>query len=265
MTETVLSRILAHKRGEVANRRATCSDAAIADAANDMPPPRGFRAALAAQIARGHAAVIAEIKKASPSKGVIRAAFDVEAIARSYQTAGATCLSVLTDERFFMGHDRNLGLARAAATLPILRKDFVVDRWQIFEARALGADCILLIAAALGEEMADFHATAKSLGMDALVEVHDRAELDRAVAIGADMIGVNNRDLRTFETTLETTLSLLPHVPADALLVTESGIHTRKQVADLRAHGVHAFLVGEAFMRAADPGRALAGLFAGDR
>lgn len=265
MTGTVLDEILAHKRTEVTERRAQRSLAQIEAIARAAPTVRGFRAALANTIGQGRAAVIAEIKKASPSKGVIREEFDVAVIARSYETAGASCLSVLTDERFFQGHDDYLAVARGAIDLPVLRKDFIVDAWQIAEARALGADCILLIAAALGAEMDEFHVIAKQLGLDVLVEVHDRPELERAVELGADLIGINNRDLRTFTTRLETTYALLPHVPANALIVTESGIHDADQVAQMRERGVNAFLVGEAFMRAADPGAAFATLFATGR
>ncbi len=265
MTGAVLDEILAHKRTEVAGRRARRSLAQVEDAARTAPAVRGFRAALSDAISHGRAAVIAEIKKASPSKGVIREDFDVAAIARSYQLAGASCLSVLTDERFFQGLDDYLVIARGATNLPVLRKDFIVDAWQIAEARALGADCILLIAAALGSELVEFHGVAEQLGLDVLVEVHDRPELERAIELGADLIGINNRDLRTFTTRLETTYALLPHVPANALIVTESGIRDAEQVAQMRQQGVNAFLVGEAFMRAADPGAALSNLFATGR
>ncbi len=259
---TVLDEILAHKRSEVAERRARRPQSEIEAAAKAAGITRGFRAALRAQIDSGSAAVIAEIKKASPSKGVIRKHFDVAEIARSYEAGGATCLSVLTDERFFMGHDDYLRIAREAVSLPVLRKDFIVDPWQLFEARALGADCVLLIAAALNDELGSLYATARQLGLDVLVEVHDRDELDRAIDLQADLIGINNRDLRSFTTDLETTFSLLPHCPEDAVIVTESGINTAAQIGEVRQRGVHAFLVGEAFMRVPDPGAELAKLFA---
>jgi len=259
----ILARILARKREEIAaaavheplellERRALAAD-----------PPRGFRHALAARIGAGRAAVIAEVKKASPSKGVIRADFHPAEIAASYAAGGATCLSVLTDRDFFQGADEYLCAARAACALPVLRKDFTIDARQVLAARALGADCILLIVAALDDPaLAALGAIARQLGMDVLVEVHDEAELDRALASGAELIGVNNRDLRSFEVSLDTTLRLRERVPADRLLVTESGIHAAADVARLRAAGVHAFLVGEAFMRVADPGAELARLFA---
>ena len=261
-TPDILRRILARKAEEVAERRARLPEQELRARLPEAPPVRGFRAALEARIQRGEPAVIAEIKKASPSKGVLRADFDPEAIARAYAEAGAACLSVLTDVDFFQGADAYLVQAREAAGLPVLRKDFTIDPYQVLEARVLGADCILLIAAALDDarlgELADL---AASLGMDVLLEVHDAEELERALATPAPLIGINNRDLRTFEVRLETTLDLLPRIPDDRLLVTESGILTRADVEHMRAHGVHAFLVGEAFMRAADPGAALRALF----
>jgi indole-3-glycerol phosphate synthase len=223
---------------------------------------RDFEAALRARLAQGDAAVIAEVKKASPSKGVLRAAFDPAAIARAYAANGAACLSVLTDRQFFQGAPEHLVAARGACSLPVLRKDFVVDPYQVYEARAMGADCVLLIVAALDPaRMRALEAAARALGLDVLVEVHDAAELDLALALHTPLIGINNRNLRTFETRLETTLDLLPRIPPDRLLVTESGILAKSDVARMRAAGVHAFLVGEAFMRAPDPGRALAELF----
>ena len=214
-------------------------------------------------MAAGGAAVIAEVKKASPSKGVLREHFVPEQIAVSYAAGGAACLSVLTDERFFEGSAAFLQEARAACALPVLRKDFMVDEYQVVEARALGADCILLIAACLTDaQMADLEACAHSLGMGVLVEVHDAAELNRALLLKTPLLGINNRNLKTFEVTLDTTIGLLAQVPADRLLVTESGILARADVLRMRAAGVHAFLVGEAFMRAPDPGAALAELFA---
>ena len=261
-TPDILRRILEHKRAEVAARKAARPLATVRADAESKPPPRAFRQALVDAEAAGHPAVIAEIKKASPSEGVIRERFDPQAIATSYARAGATCLSVLTDERFFQGDDSYLAAAREASGLPALRKDFIVDAWQVTESRALGADCVLLIAAALTDaELADCHALATELGMDALVEIHDRPELDRALAINAPLIGINNRNLHTFETRLETTLELVPHIPPQATLVTESGIHTREHVAHMRGANVHAFLVGTAFMREQDPGQALSRLF----
>ncbi len=263
----ILERILATKRTEVAASQARRPLAQIADAAREADRPRGFAAALASRIASGGAAVIAEVKKASPSKGLLRADFDPAAIARSYEAGGATCLSVLTDAPYFQGSAEALVAARAACSLPVIRKDFIVDPYQVVEARAMGADCILLIVAALDVAALDaLAATAHELGMDVLVEAHDAAELDAALQVrGAPartVIGINNRNLRTFETRLETTLELLDRLPAGRLLVTESGIATRADVARMRGHAVHGFLIGETFMRAADPGRALADLFA---
>lgn len=259
----ILQKILARKADEVRERRAQISLDALRAQAARAPSPRGFAAALRARVDAGSPAVIAEVKKASPSRGVIRADFDPAAIACSYAAGGAAALSVLTDVDFFQGADTYLRYAHAACTLPVLRKDFVIDEYQIVEARALGADCVLLIVAALSDaRLAGFSALTHELGMDVLVEAHDAAELDRALRTPAALIGINNRDLRTFETSLETTLRLRERVPADRLLVTESGIHTRADVARMRAAGVHAFLVGEAFMRADDPGAELARLFA---
>lgn len=224
---------------------------------------RDFVGALRARIAAGRPGVIAEVKKASPSKGVLREHFVPADIARSYAAHGAACLSVLTDERFFQGHADYLKAARAACTLPALRKDFLVDEYQVFEAAAWGADAILLIAASLSDaQMADFEAVAHALGLAVLVEVHDGEELDRALKLKTPLVGINNRNLRTFEVTLDTTLGLLPRVPADRLLVTESGILGADDVRRMREANVHAFLVGEAFMRQPDPGVALATLFA---
>lgn len=262
----ILQRICATKRQEVAAARAAEPLTAVrarAEAAVRDDPARDFISALRGAIAAGQAAVIAEVKKASPSKGVLRADFDPAAIAASYARHGAACLSVLTDRPYFQGDPAYLRQARAAAGLPALRKDFLVDPYQVWEARTLGADAILLIAACLDDaQMADFEAIATELGMAVLVEVHDAAELERALRLRTPLIGVNNRDLRTFQVTLETTLGLLPSVPEDRLLVTESGILVRDDVRRMRDAGVHAFLVGEAFMRAADPGTALADLFA---
>jgi indole-3-glycerol phosphate synthase len=258
----ILQRIVAVKREEIAATRARRSLPgwrALAEARGGL---RGFEAALRSRLTAGAAAVIAEVKKASPSKGVLRADFEPAAIARSYEAGGAACLSVLTDERFFQGSSACLEQARAACTLPVLRKDFIVDEVQVHEARAMGADCVLLIAACLDDaELADLEACARGHGMDVLVEVHDAAELERALALRTRLVGVNNRNLRSFEVSLETTLDLLPRVPGDRLLVTESGILTRADVQRMRVAGVHAFLVGEAFMRAPEPGAALAELF----
>jgi len=265
MAADILERIVAVKRDEVAAAQRACSLAEIraqADAAAFTQPVRGFERALRARIAQGRAAVIAEIKKASPSKGVLREDFAPPAIAASYERGGAACLSVLTDEQFFKGSLAYLRAARAACALPALRKDFIVDAWQVFEARANGADCILLIAACLSDEqMAEFEAIAHSLGMDVLVEVHAGDELDRALALKTPLVGINNRDLRSFEVSLDTTIALLGRIPGERLVVTESGILAPADVARMRAAGVNAFLVGEAFMRAPEPGEALAALF----
>jgi indole-3-glycerol phosphate synthase len=226
-------------------------------------PVRGFIQSLESKINTGKAAVIAEIKKASPSKGVLRKNFHPADIARSYAQGGAACLSVLTDHDFFQGSEDYLRQARAACELPVIRKDFIVDPYQVFEARGMGADCILLIVAALhDEQLAELTQLAQKLGMDVLMEVHDASELERALKTGVRLIGVNNRDLRSFETHLETTLELLNSVPTDRLLVTESGILSKADVAKMRTAQVQIFLVGEAFMRASDPGQALRNLFA---
>lgn len=262
----ILRRIVAVKHEELAVLRRQRSLASLreeAESAERHTDLRDFEAALRAQISAGRSAVIAEIKKASPSKGVLRAHFEPAAIAQSYARHGAACLSVLTDAQFFQGSVAYLQQARAACALPVLRKDFMVDEYQVFEARAMGADCILLIAACLDDaQMADLEAVAQSLGLAVLVEVHDGAELDRALRLKTPLVGVNNRNLRTFEVTLDTTLGLLDRVPAERLLVTESGILAAADVQTMRAANVHAFLVGEAFMRAPEPGEALAALFA---
>jgi len=258
----ILQKIVAVKREEIAAGRLKRSLASWREQAESRRDLRGFEAALRAKVAAGRAAVIAEVKKASPSKGVLRERFVPADIATSYAEHGAACLSVLTDERFFQGANAYLEQARAACALPVLRKDFMVDEYQVAEARAIGADCILLIAACLDDaQMADLEAAAGAYGMDVLVEVHDGAELERALRLKTPLLGINNRNLKTFEVTLQTTLGLLPRVPADRLLVTESGILARADVARMRDAGVSTFLVGEAFMRADDPGAALAALF----
>jgi indole-3-glycerol phosphate synthase len=259
---SILDRILETKQAEVAAAKALLSEAALQARARRDAAPRDFVAALRARIAAGEAAVIAEIKRASPSKGILREQFDPAAIARSYETAGAACLSVLTDRQYFQGGPECLIAAREACSLPVLRKDFIIDPYQVLEARAMGADCVLLIAAALEDgTMRELEALAQELGMAVLVEVHDAEELERAMRLRTPLIGINNRDLRTFETRLETTLNLLPRIPAERIVVTESGILAAADVAHMRAHGVCAFLVGEAFMRAPDPGDALRSLF----
>jgi Indole-3-glycerol phosphate synthase len=258
----ILNRIVAVKHEEVAAARKKKSLEAMREDALSRVLTRDFEGALRARIAAGQAAVIAEVKKASPSKGVLRQDFIPADIAQAYAEHGAACLSVLTDHQFFQGSPDFLKQARASCDLPVLRKDFMVDPYQIYESRAMGADCILLIAACLADaQMAELEAIARSLDMAVLVEVHDGAELERALKLKTSLLGVNNRNLRSFEVSLDTTLGLLPQVPAGKLLVTESGILERADVQRMRAAGVHAFLVGEAFMRAADPGVALATLF----
>ncbi|MBP6269136.1 MAG: indole-3-glycerol phosphate synthase TrpC [Rhizobacter sp.] len=262
MSSDILKRIVEVKRDEIRAARARRDQASLRRDAESLGGVRDFAGAMRDKIAAGQAAVIAEIKKASPSKGVLREHFVPAEIAGSYARGGAACLSVLTDVQFFQGAAIYLEQARAACALPVLRKDFMVDPYQVFEARAMGADCILLIAACLDDaEMMDLEAQAHELGMAVLVEVHDGFELDRALLLKTPLVGINNRNLRTFEVTLDTTLGLLKHVPADRLLVTESGVLARADVDRMRAADVSAFLVGEAFMRAADPGQALADLF----
>ncbi|PID60277.1 MAG: indole-3-glycerol-phosphate synthase [Gammaproteobacteria bacterium] len=260
----ILAKIINRKHEEIAAARDACPDVELDRRIGKADAPRGFAAAIEARIAAGHAAVIAEIKRASPSKGVLREHFEPAAIASSYESGGAACLSVLTDRDFFQGADAFLEEARAACTLPVIRKDFLIDSYQIREARAIGADCVLLIVAALDDAtLASLNDEARALGMDVLVEVHDEEELSRALRLEPALLGINNRDLRSFDVSLDTTLSMLAKVPADTRLVTESGILDSADVARMRAAGVDAFLVGEAFMRADDPGAALADLFAG--
>ena len=259
----ILNTILQRKVEEINERRARVDLDVITARAQAADPVRGFIAAIEQRIANHRSAVIAEIKRASPSKGVLREYFDPAAIARSYQRHGAACLSVLTDRDFFQGAEAYLQQARQACSLPVIRKDFIVDPYQILEARAINADCVLLIVAALDDEsLQQLLDQAHALGMDVLMEVHDRAELTRALATGARLIGINNRNLRNFETRLSTTIELLDSIPNDRIVVTESGIHTPEDVKLMRAHDVHAFLVGEAFMKADDPGEKLAELFA---
>ena len=255
---SILERIVAVKRTEVQAARSAIPHAEMERRARAVPPPRPFAEAIMSRTP----AVIAEAKRASPSRGVLRAGFDAAAIARSYQSAGAACLSVLTDREFFQGAPADLAAARGACTLPVLRKDFMLEAYQVLESRAMGADCILLIAACLEKkEMCALEEIAHALGMAVLVEVHDASELDAALELKTPLIGINNRNLRTFETKLETTLELLPRIPAGRTVVTESGILSRADVTRMRERGVEAFLVGEAFMRAADPGAALRDLF----
>ena len=258
----ILDRILAVKRAEIEAARRRKPLEALREEASAAAPARDFAGAMRSALAAGRPAVIAEIKKASPSKGVLRTDFDPALIAQSYARYGATCLSVLTDQQFFQGRPEYLAQARVASGLPALRKDFVIDPYQVYEARTLGADAILLIVAALDlAVMQELEAIADTLGMGVLVEVHNASELKAALRLCTPLLGINNRNLRTFETRLETTLSLLPDIPTDRLVVTESGIALPADVALMRQHSVHAFLVGEAFMRAADPGAELARLF----
>ncbi|PLW81069.1 indole-3-glycerol phosphate synthase TrpC [Kineobactrum sediminis] len=259
---TILRRILARKLEEVTAGKAQQSLADLESRISEQSAPRGFGAAMQATVAARQPAVIAEVKRASPSQGVIRENFEPAQIAQSYQRGGASCLSVLTDVDFFQGADAFLQQARGACTLPVLRKDFTIDAWQVVEARAIGADAVLLIVAALeSSQLQELAHTAAEYGLDVLVEVHDRAELDRALELETPLIGVNNRDLHSFETSLQTTLGLLPYMPADRLVITESGIHIPADVAMMRDAGVHSFLVGETFMRAPEPGDRLRELF----
>jgi len=258
----VLMRIVRHKAEELEHRARAIPLAELREQAVDAPPPRGFVSALEARIRAGDPAVIAEIKKASPSRGIIRADFDPAELAQVFEQAGAACLSVLTDEKFFQGADEYLQQARGACALPVLRKDFTIDHYQVWEARAIGADCILLIVSALGDaQLTELSHLALELGMDVLVEVHDQHELSRALPLRLPLLGINNRDLRTFETRLQTTLELIAGIPDNRIVVTESGINTRHDVALMRQQNVNAFLVGEAFMRAEDPGLCLRDLF----
>jgi indole-3-glycerol phosphate synthase len=259
---TILDKILARKRIEIAERKARTALAELQQLCSAQPPCRGFVAALERQIAHKRPAVIAEIKKASPSRGLIRKDFDPAAIAASYAGHGATCLSVLTDQDFFQGHDSYLQQAREACQLPVLRKDFMLDPYQIFESRALGADCVLLIVAALDTGLLqELAAITRECGLDLLVEVHNLAELELALALNPSMVGINNRDLHSFKTSLTVTYRLLEHIPAGTVVITESGILARADVEEMLGHGVYGFLVGESFMRADDPGAKLQELF----
>ena len=261
-TPDILLKILARKQVEIAARKSVTTVSQLQEKLLAVSEPRGFIQALRDKNAQGLSAVIAEIKKASPSQGVIRENFKPVEIAESYENAGAACLSVLTDVDFFQGHDDYLIAARNACSLPVIRKDFIIDEYQIIEARALSADCILLIVAALDDSTLKYlYQVAKDLGMDVLVEVHDQQELDRAMQLGLSLVGINNRNLRTFETSLSTTIDLLDQIPDDCTVVTESGIHTSADVKLMRDHNVNSFLVGEAFMRAEQPGEALRSLF----
>ncbi len=261
-TPDILRQILDRKAQEIIERSAKLPLKELSRRIEDAPAPRGFVSAIRARIAQGKPAVIAEIKKASPSKGLLRADFNPAEIAKSYERHGATCLSVLTDVDFFQGSDEHFKEARAACSLPVLRKDFTIDAYQVYEARVLGADCILLIVAALGDaQLRELSALAQKLGMDVLVEAHDESELERALKLDTPLIGINNRDLRTFEVKLETTLALLDRISKDRIVVTESGIHAPADVARMQQRGVNVFLVGEAFMKASEPGTKLTDLF----
>ena len=258
----ILNKIIEVKTREIAQARARESEEALAVRASSAPPVRDFIGSIVGRVMASRSAVIAEVKRASPSKGILRADFDPAEIARSYEEGGAACLSVLTDREFFQGAPEYLVQARAACNLPVLRKDFIVDPYQVYEARAMGADCILLIAAALdAQRMRALEEHARSLGMAVLVEVHDGEELDAALTLKTPLLGINNRNLRTFETDLAITIELLPRIPVERIVVTESGILQPADVFRMRAAGVNAFLVGEAFMRAPDPGAALRALF----
>ena len=260
-TTDILATILDYKQEWVAARKAAVSQVRLQQQIRDADPPRGFYRCIRNAIDNGRAAVIAEVKKASPSKGVIRADFDPEQIARAYADAGAVCLSVLTDEKFFQGSDTHLQQARSATDVPVLRKDFIIDPYQVYEAKAIGADCILLIVAALDDlRLQELAATAAAIGLDVLVEVHNREELERGLLLRTPLIGINNRNLHTFETSLETTLGLLPDVFHDRTVVTESGIHSRADIELMRSRDVHTFLIGEALLRADDPGAQLRAL-----
>lgn len=257
----ILQKIIRYKETVVAARKQKFPLEILQEKVSQTPNPRGFVQAIQNKISSGKIAVIAEIKKASPSKGIIRANFNPVEIAKSFAAHGACCLSILTDEEFFQGSDEYLKQVRAAVSLPILRKDFIIDAYQVYESRVIGADCILLIVAALSDaQLQEFAALAEKLNLDVLVEVHGEAELDRALKLNTQLVGINNRDLRTFTTRLDTTFNLLKKIPKDKIVVTESGIHTRADIASMRKQGVNTFLIGEAFMSAQDPGEKLAEL-----
>jgi indole-3-glycerol phosphate synthase len=261
-TPDILKRILARKADEIVERSRRVSLRELGERVNGMPPPRSFAGTLRARIDNGGVAVIAEMKRASPSRGLLREDFDPAAIARDYERAGAAALSVLTDHDFFQGADEHLQTARAACNLPVLRKDFTIDAYQVYEARSLGADCILLIVSALGDaSINELAGLARHLDMDVLVEVHNADELERVMHLDGPMLGINSRNLHTFETNLDIVVELLSSIPEDRLVIAESGIHTVEDVRRLRECGVHSFLVGEAFMRAQSPGERLAELF----
>lgn len=261
-TPAILKKIVERKREEIIERSSNLSINDLYIRIRAQSACRGFVQSISDKISAGQSGVIAEAKRASPSKGIIRESFDPAAIAKSYELGGAACLSVLTDKDFFQGSEDYLVEAREACSLPVIRKDFIVDPYQIVEARSIGADCVLLIVSCLEDrQMADLNDTAQELGMDVLVEVHDQRELERSLPLGNKLVGINNRNLNTFETTLNTTFDLLSSVPADRIVVTESAIHSRADVELMREHGVNAFLVGEAFMRADDPGEKLRSLF----
>jgi indole-3-glycerol phosphate synthase len=263
-TPDVLKKIVRRKAEEVAERSAAISLREITERVELASPVRDFVGAMEAKIVAGKSAVIAEVKKASPSKGIIRPDFDPAAIAADYAAHGAACLSVLTDVDFFQGSDEYLQQARAACDIPVLRKEFIIDAYQVYEARVIGADCILLIAACLGDaQLSDLSGLALHLGMDVLVEVHDAQELERILPLNLPLVGINNRDLRNFETSLQTTIGLLDKIPDDRIVVTESGIQSKDDIALMREHNVNAFLVGEAFMRAESPGARMEQLFVG--
>jgi len=261
-TPDILKKIIHRKQEEISTRKQIIAESSLIDKTQEASSVRGFVNSMRQKIAAGEPAVIAEIKKASPSKGVIREDFKPAEIAKSYQQGGASCLSVLTDIDFFQGSDEYLKQARAACDLPVIRKDFIIDTYQIYEARAMESDCILLIVAVLtDEQMSTLYSLARDLGMDVLIEVHDEEELQRSLPLGADLVGINNRNLRTFETSLNTTIDLLSQIPKNRIVVTESGIHSVDNIKLMRDHQVNAFLVGEAFMRADEPGTELKKLF----
>jgi len=262
-TPDVLKKILARKQQEISERSASVSIADLKQQITTASPVRGFVKAIQKKLAKGETAVIAEVKKASPSKGLLREHFVPAEIAESYQTGGAACLSVLTDKDFFQGSEQYLQEARAACDLPVIRKDFIIDVYQVYEARAIGADCILLIVAALDDKcLAELYRLANDLGMDVLVEVHDADELERALRLNLSLVGINNRNLHTFETSLQNTVQLLDKIPAGVVVVSESGLHKTDDIKMLKEHQVNTFLIGEAFMRCENPGQALKDLIA---